>query len=121
MVNRIVDASGQSWLGRIVHDDHVVQLFTKLGLERADNLPPADIAKSALSGRSVDLMRPFPMTIKRVVVNGQPRIELVGCTADQLPRIKSIGCFTEIIQYRTRVFLPVPAAETILGKLLETA
>lgn len=121
VVNRIVDASGQSWLGRIVHEDHVVQLFTKLGLERADNLPPADIAKLALSGRSVDLMRPFPMTIKRAVVNGQPRIELVGCTADQLPWIKSIGCFTEIIQYRTRVFLPVPAAETILGKLLETA
>lgn len=120
VVNRIVDASGQSWLGRIVHDDHVVQLFTKLGLERADNLPPADIAKSALSGRSVDLMRPFPMTIKRAVVNGQPRVELVGCPAEQLAWIKSIGCFTEIIQYKTRVFLPVPAAEAILGKLLET-
>ena len=33
VVNRIADQSGQSWLGRIVFDDHVVQLYTKLGLD----------------------------------------------------------------------------------------
>lgn len=109
-----------------MHDDDVAGLFTKLGLERADSLPPADIAKSALSGRSVDLVRPFPMTVKRAVVNGQPRVELVGCPAEQLPWIKSLGCFTEIIHYRTRVFLPVQSAAEILdcvkasGRLLGT-
>src|SRR3546814_10116610 len=52
VVNRIADGNGQSWLGRLVFDDHVPQLFTKLGIDRADNLPPQDIAKSALAGRS---------------------------------------------------------------------
>ncbi|WP_422125470.1 strawberry notch C-terminal domain-containing protein [Sphingobium arseniciresistens] len=121
VVNRIADGNGQSWLGRLVFDDHVPQLFTKLGIDRADNLPPQDIARSALAGRSVDLTRPFPTTIKRAVVNGSARIELVGCPSQQLAWLKSIGCFTEVIQYRTRVFVPVPAAESILAELLKAA
>lgn len=114
VVNRIADKAGNSWLGRLVFDEHVVQLFTKLGIDRAENLPPQDIVKSAFSGRAVDLSRPFPMTIRRALVNGTPRIELVGAPSQQIPWLKSIGCFTEVIQYRTRVFLPVPTATEIL-------
>ena len=118
VVNRIADQSGQSWLGRLVFDDHVVQLYTKLGLDRAENLPPGDLIKSALAGRSVDLTQPFSMVLKRAVVNGRPRIELVGAPPSQLAYLKSLGCFTEIISYRTRVFVPVETASDTLGKLL---
>ncbi|TGX49070.1 hypothetical protein E5A73_19680 [Sphingomonas gei] len=118
VVNRIADKAGNSWLGRLVFDEHVVQLFTKLGIDRAENLPPQDIVKSAFSGRAVDLARPFPMTIRRALVNGSPRIELVGAPSQQLAWLKSIGCFTEVIQYRTRVFLPVPTAAETLDRIL---
>ncbi|KEQ53769.1 strawberry notch-like NTP hydrolase domain-containing protein [Sphingobium chlorophenolicum] len=121
VVNRIADKDGNSWLGRLVFDDHVVQLFTKLGLDRADTLPPTDLVKSALAGRSVDLTRPFHMTIKRALVNGSPRIELVGAPPAQLVWLKSIGCFTEVIQYRTRVFVPVPTAAEIVGRIVTGA
>ena len=117
-VNRIVDGEGQSWLGRLVFDDHVPQLFTKLGIDRSDTLPPDAIAKAVSAGRSVDVSHPFPLTIKRSVVNGSQRIELVGCPHERLPWLKSIGCFTEVIQYRTRVFVPMPSAEAILGQML---
>lgn len=119
IVNRIATADGRSWLGRMVYDEHVAHLYTKLGVDRADNLPADQIAKSVLSGRSVDLVRPFAITVKRAIVNGKPRIELVGAPAAQLPWLKSLGAFTEIIQFRTRVFLPVAEAELILGKILE--
>lgn len=118
VVNRIADKAGHSWLGRLVFDEHVVQLFTKLGIDRAENLAPQDIVKSAFSGRPVDLARPFPMTIRRALVNGSPRIELVGAPSQQLAWLKSIGCFTEVIQYRTRVFLPTPNATTILSLII---
>ncbi|MAP45014.1 MAG: methylase [Sphingobium sp.] len=118
VVNRIADKAGNSWLGRLVFDEHVVQLFTKLGIDRAENLPPSDIIKSAHSGRSVDVARPFPMTIRRAMVNRNHRIEIVGAPSDQLAWLKSLGCFTEIIQYRTRVFLPVSIAADILGRIL---
>ena len=118
VVNRIADKAGNSWLGRLVFDEHVVQLFTKLGIGQAETLPAPNIVKSAMSGRSVDLARPFPMTIKRALVNGSPRIELVGAPSSQLAWLKSLGCFTEVIQYRTRVFLPVPSAADIVERLV---
>ncbi|QOT74559.1 strawberry notch family protein (plasmid) [Sphingobium fuliginis] len=118
IVNRIATADGRSWLGRMVYDEHVAHLYTKLGVDRADNLPVDQIAKSVLSGRSVELVRPFAMTVKRAIVNGKSRIELVGVPAAQLSWLKSLGAFTEIIAFRTRAFLPVSEAEAIIGKIL---
>ncbi|MEG3178959.1 strawberry notch C-terminal domain-containing protein, partial [Sphingomonas sp. RB3P16] len=88
-VNRIADAHGNSWLGRLVFDKHVVQLYTKLGIAKTDDLPVDAIASSVLSGRSVDVVRPFPMTIKRAIVNGNQRVEIVDAPVSQLPWLKS--------------------------------
>ena len=118
-VNRIVDGEGHSWLGRLVFDDHVPQLFTKLGIDQAVTLPADAAVKAVMAGRSIDITRPYPFTIKRSVVNGSKRIELVGCPHDRLSWLKSIGCFTEVIQYRTRVFVPAASAEAVLGQILE--
>ncbi len=120
-VNRIVDAQGNSWLGRLVFDQHVVQLYTKLGIAKTDDLPVDAIARSVLSGRSVDVVRPFPMTLRRSIVNGNPRVEIIDAPASQLHWLKSLGCFTEIIAYRTRVFVPANDAETVLARVLKTA
>ena len=120
-VNRIVDKDGNSWLGRLVFDQHVVQLYTKLGIAKTEDMPVEAIARSVLSGRSVEVARPFAMTLKRSVVNGNPRVEIVDAPASQLPWLKSLGCFTEIIAYRTRVFVPASDAESVLGKVLAAA
>ena len=52
------------------------------------------------------------------LVNGSPRIELVGAPSQQHAWLKSIGCFTEVIHYRTRVFLPVSEAAAVLDRML---
>lgn len=120
-VNRIVDKDGNSWLGRLVFDQHVVQVYTKLGIAKAEDMPADAIARSVLSGRSVDVMRPFAMTLRRSLVNGSQRVEILNAPASQLPWLKSLGCFTDIIAYRTRVFLPANDAEAILASILKTA
>jgi hypothetical protein len=51
-------------------------------------------------------------------VAGEQRYEIVGAPVDQLPWLKSVGCFTEIIAFRTRVFIPRGAASAIIGALL---
>jgi len=66
-------------------------------------------------------VRPFPMTIKRAIVNGNQRVEIVDAPVSQLPWLKSLGCFSEIIAYRTRVFVPARDAETVLGRVLKSA
>jgi len=118
-VNRIADQHGNSWLGRLVFDKHVVQLYTKLGIAKTDDLPIDAIASSVLSGRAVDVVRPFPMTIRRAIVNGKQRVEIVDAPAAQLPWLKSIGCFSEIIAYKTRIFVPVTDAQIVLERLLK--
>ena len=118
-VNRIVDGEGRSWLGRLVFDDHVLRLFSALGIDRKETLPASAIAKAVAAGRSIDVTHPFPLTINRSIVNGSQRIELVGFPADRLAWLKAAGCFTEVIQYRTRVFVPVALAEAILETVLE--
>ncbi len=120
-VNRIVDGQGNSWLGRLVFDQHVVQLYTKLGIAKSEDMPVEAIARSVLSGRSVDVARPFPMTFRRSLVNGNPRVEIVDAPAGQLPWLKSLGCFVEIIAYRSRVFVPVNDAESVIGAILKAA
>ncbi|RZL27825.1 MAG: methylase, partial [Sphingomonas sp.] len=120
-VNRIADAHGNSWLGRLVFDQHVVQLYTKLGIAKTDDLPVDAIARSVLSGRSVDVVRPFPMTLRRSIVNGNPRVEIVDAPASQVPWLKSLGCFTEIIAYRTRVFVRATDAEAVLSRILKAS
>src|SRR3546814_9551820 len=108
-----------SWLGRLVFDDHVPQLFTRLGIDRTETVSPDAVVKAVSAGRSIDVSQPFPLTIKRSIVNGSQRIELVGCPHDRLPWLKSLGCFTEVIQYRTRIFVPLQSSEIILSRLLD--
>ncbi len=47
-------------------------------------------------------------------MNGARRIEIVGAEAARIPELKAMGCFTEIIAYKTRVFVPTDKAEAIL-------
>lgn len=54
-------------------------------------------------------------------MNGKHRVEIVDAPAGRLPWLKSLGCFTEIIQYRTRVFVPANGAETVIGAILKAA
>ena len=57
----------------------------------------------------------------RSLVNGSRRIELVGAPVQQLSWLKSVGCFTEVIQYRTRVFIPVDQAAAVVEGITQAA
>jgi hypothetical protein len=38
--------------------------------------------------------------------------------SDKIDWLKALGCFTEIINYRTKVFIPVDTAIEIIDKLI---
>jgi len=120
VINRVVDQEGKSWLGRLVFEDHLPTLYTKLGIDPASEMDPPAVARAVLAGGSVALTRPYPMTIKRSLVNGQQRVELVGCPAAQLGWLKQLGCFTEVIRYTTRVFVPLDRVEEIVTAVVPT-
>lgn len=117
-VNRIVDAEGKSWLGRMVFPEHVAKLLKDLGVEITTPLSPSETLRAVQGGGSIALVRPVPCELKRSRVNGSWRIEIAGAPASQLAWFKSLGCFTEVIQYRTRLFVPTDKAEAIITALI---
>jgi predicted RNA methylase len=113
-VNRIVDKSGASWLGRHVHDLYVDATLEKLGVARKAQTDPTKIAAAILGGGTWKAPHPLNFTIRTARVNGSRRIEIVDAEAARIPELKAKGCFTEIIAYKTRVFVPLDGAEAII-------
>jgi hypothetical protein len=79
---------------------------------------PEELADLILaSGTPQTLQSHDQLTVKRSLVGGKQRIELAGFAPDRLDWYKAKGCFTEIIRYRTRLFVPVANAAGILAAL----
>lgn len=69
------------------------------------------------SGRPMEVRGREALTLKRSLVNGAQRLELAGWSAARLDWYKAQGCFTEIIRYQTRLFVPTDQANAILARL----
>ncbi len=117
-VSRISASDGRSLLGRELPAHCLPELCKALGLEREQTLSADDIVQSVLAtGRAMELGSREPMMVKRSLVNGSQRLELTGWSADRLDWYKAQGCFTEIIRYQTRLFVPINTAVDTLAKL----
>ena len=108
---------GRSLLGRIVPAETVNALLDKLGLGGAVQLTTREIVQAALSGKVMPIDARQGLSLRRSRVNGEARLEIVGFEARALPAFKAKGCFTEIIQFQTRLFLPVNDADRIVGEI----
>ena len=102
----------------MVHELDVAKLLEKFDIATTVELSPDTIIKALGEGRTVPIKQPFEATFKCSRVAGEKRYEIVGAAAEQLPWLKSIGCFTEIIAFRTRVFIPSRSAISVIGALL---
>lgn len=117
-VIRIAVDDGRSLLGREIPAASLAELGTRLGLDISLNLPPNELAGQVLrSGKSLPFRGPEELILKRSLVNGSQRLELTGYAPARLPWYKAQGCFTEIIRYQTRLFVPVDRAVEVLTRL----
>jgi hypothetical protein len=116
-VRRLVTQDGRSLLGRIVPAEAVNMLLDKLGLGDRIALTPDQLVEAALGGKVVPIDALSGTSLKRSRVNGEQRLEILGFDPRSLPSWKAKGCFTEIIAYQTRLFVPVSRAHDIVAKL----
>jgi len=121
-VSRISAADGRSLLGREVPLHCVPDLCRTLGLEREQTLSADDIVQTVLAtGRAMEFAGREQLMVKRSLVNGSQRIELTGWSAGRLDWYKAQGCFTEIIRYQTRLFVPIEGAGSVIARLASSA
>lgn len=111
---RIADAHGHSQLGRIVPPQALGRLAEDFGADAVPRLT-IDETLAAASAQGVPLPALGTARLHRALVNGDTRLEIRGYPPERREWLKSLGCFTEIIQYRTRLFVPVDRAATILA------
>jgi len=117
-VSRICASDGRSLLGREVPLHCVPEICRALGLEHGHTISADDIVQAVLAtGRPMEVRGREQLTLKRSLVNGGQRLELTGWSAARLDWYKAQGCFTEIIRYQTRLFVPLGEGASIISNL----
>lgn len=104
-VLRIIDKTGQAWLGRAIDAQHISALTAKFGVTCNVEMSASDILFAAEKGRSFITIPGTNLSAGYALVNGQKRIEIKGYAFTDLAMLKSLGGFTETIAYKTRLFI----------------
>lgn len=119
-VVRIACRDGRSLLGRVIDGTDVARLCQTMGIGSPTLTPSAIL--SAVRGRgTIDLVGLDRITVRQSRVNGKPRIELIGAHPNRLSWYKERGCWTEIIQFKTRLFVAEERAEALFASIAASA
>ncbi len=112
-VRRLKAPDGRRWLGRLLDPGEVPALKVALGLSDVASAygDPGQVAKLALQEGSAFALA-GGLWLRRAKVMDRYRLEVVGA-ASQRAAFTALGCFTEIIAYTPRVFVPVEKAEVL--------
>lgn len=111
-IYRLQAEDGERAIGRLVSKEQLINVYARLGLDNDIQMDPDDVLRAAMETRAtLSLVNGFQL--RRSLVMGQPRLELVGSTGAILSELKTMGCFTEVIHWKTRVFLPSDNLDTL--------
>lgn len=112
---RLNTDDGQSLLGRIVPAPLVAKLADAFGIAATITVSGAETSDHVLSSGEIATIGAY--RLKRSLVGGQQRLELLDWPHTRLAELKAVGCFTEIIQHKTRMFVPVATAAAVIDRI----
>ncbi|WP_375195581.1 strawberry notch-like NTP hydrolase domain-containing protein [Sphingobium sp.] len=115
---RIDDGAGLSVLGRIIRPSALDKLQSAFGLEQAIKLSAEELIAAAHNGEGASVPGLGGARLISSIVNGTRRMEIRDFQPHDREWLKARGAFTEIIQYKTRLFLPPEKAEAILNAVI---
>ena len=114
-VRTLTTDAGERLIGRTLGAAQAQALRTALGLGGGVALTAGEVHEAVIGGGTA-----FPLAngwrLARRRAMGALRVEVEGPADTDLPALKRLGCTTEIVSWRTRVFVPGAA---VLARLLE--
>jgi len=118
-VYRLETDEGERIVGRLVSSEGLSRLCRNFGLDQTEVVSAAEVWQSLLGGFAVVALA-GNMTLRRVRVMNDYRIELCGFTDGMRDRLRSIGLFSEMIAWKVRFFVPASdEGQAVLSRLLE--
>ncbi|SEI14791.1 C-terminal domain on Strawberry notch homologue [Rhizobium tibeticum] len=118
-VYRLETDKGERIVGRLVSSEGLSRLCRNFGLDQTEVVSAAEVWQSLLVGSSVVALA-GNMTLRRVRVMNDYRVELTGFTDGMRDRLKSIGLFSEMIAWKVRFFIPASDdGQAVLSRLIE--
>jgi hypothetical protein len=116
-VFRLQTNDGRILLGRAIDPHQIEKVFSNFGLKDLIKLNAEDIFRLVWEDRHVKSVGQWEL--QRNYYKGVDRLEVLAVYgSDKIEWLKALGCFTEIIQHRTKVFIPVDNAIEIIDLLL---
>lgn len=118
-VFRVTTDAGEQLLGRVIPDRHVADTLRSLGQSVSFNVTPRDLVDDIMqNNHEVKLSNGW--VLKRVTLQGEQRIEIIGPDFNTGPVLKDMGVLFERPQYKGRWFIPTgePNDAAVMGKLL---
>jgi predicted RNA methylase len=118
-VYRLETDEGERIVGRLVSSEGLSRLCRNFGLDQTEVITAAQVWQSLLGGSAVVALA-GNMTLRRVRVMNDYRVELTGFTDGMRDRLRSIGLFSEMIAWKVRFFIPASDdGQAVLSRLLE--
>ncbi len=105
-VRRLQTDDGERIVGRIIAPDRLAGLCRNFRIDQTQVLSAAQAWTSLVDGSSVVGLA-GEMTLRRVRVMNEYRVELTGFTDGMRDWLRSIGLFSEMINWKLRFFVPV--------------
>ena len=109
-VRRLTSDDGQNLIGRVLDAEQVRAVRAGFGLDGGPAMTGAE-AFEAVMGRGNALALANGWRLARRRLMGADRVEIEGPADTDMDALKRMGCQTEIVSWRTRVF--APSADTV--------
>ncbi|MGR9363621.1 strawberry notch-like NTP hydrolase domain-containing protein (plasmid) [Rhizobium leguminosarum] len=118
-VRRLQTDDGERFVGRVIAPDRLAGLCRNFGIDQTMVISPDQAWASLVDGSSIVGLA-GGMTLRRVRVMNDYRVELIGFTDGMRDWLRSIGLFSEMINWKLRFFVPVTdEGAVILSKFMQ--
>jgi hypothetical protein len=104
MVYRVKTEGNVTYLGRIISTAWIRATLRALGANTAP-WTPDEAVEAVLAGQQLDLANGWKLG--RARVSGEYRIEVIGPEYRHFVGLRQMGMFVEVINYKSRVFMPI--------------
>jgi hypothetical protein len=106
-VFRLQTDSGEKLLGRLVHAENIASVYRNLGISETPKMTADEVFQAVWKRKEVVLLV-RGWQLRSASIMGNQRLEITGIRQEaEVMWLKAVGCMTEMINWKLRVFIPV--------------